>query len=681
MLLKDELAIDSFPANAIRIVSLDVFDTVVFREVAQPRGTFDRIQQEVARGNLDLPFHLTRDFTTQRMRAERNARARSNREDISLDSIYGLLSRRFNLDHKTTAILKALEINQELESVMGIPQVIAFIRSARLAQKRIIFISDMYLPRSVIIRMLQKVGAYQAEDGVYVSGEIGLTKSSGRLFKHVLHTEQCHPQFVLHIGDHRSSDQRIPARLGLKTISFNRSHLSRYEKILLGPNGFSSQPGLDWQLLAGGSRKARLHGGNQLDERKAAIHEIGANIAGPIIYGFALWVLRQAAHRNVKRLYFMARDGQIIYEISKKILPKTGYDIELRYLYGSRQAWSLPSLVAISDEELKWITEANPIVTIRLVGLRLGLPPEVLASHLERAGFAVPDMEAGLSPSEIARVSKLLKHDPSVKGLILDHASNARSTLLNYLDQEKVTNGEAVALVDTGWHASSQARLNKILQAAGSDRKVHGFYFGLRTARPDDSRESFFFGPASSRDYQEWGKAFISILEVLCSADHGMTLGYSTDPDGRVVPRLKEQHNRAAITWGLETLRKGMHEFVDSVAPEIHSIDLAEYRARILRMIKLLIATPEPHEAELLGEFPFTSEQTEDSLSCLAPPLTFKGITESLMDKSGVKRTAITFWPEASILRSNSLVRSLIPVNTVRPFMRLVGKMENLIRS
>ncbi|MHC1741663.1 MAG: HAD family hydrolase [Syntrophobacteraceae bacterium] len=681
MLVADALWADRLPGDTVGIISLDVFDTVLFRDVAQPRGIFDRIQQDLACLDINLPRSLTHAFTTHRMRAERRARSLSTREDIALGDIYRYLRTQFNLDSRAVGRMKALEIRRELEAVRGVPLVTDFIRSARLSRKRIIFVSDMYLPRSVITRMLQNVGAYAPGDGIYVSGEIGLTKASGRLFKHVLRAERCVPSNMLHIGDHASSDLKIPASLGIRTLPFRQSHLSRYEKALLGQNPFRPQQDVSWQLVAGGSRKARLQNAPQHDARKTAIYRIGANIAGPILFGFALWVLRLAESRRVKRLYFMARDAQIIFEIAKKILPQTGYELELRYLYGSRQAWNLPSLFSIGEADLKWITVENPSLSIRLVALRLGLPPNTLAPSLAKAGFAVRGLEDALSPLQVTQLRELLRHAPAVKGLILDHASRARSTLLRYLDQEKVTHGEAVALVDTGWYASSQDRLNKILQFAGIHQKVYGFYFGLRTASADDLRESFFFGPTSTRDYREWGKAFISVLEVLCSADHGMTLGYATDPDGRVTPRLKEQQNRVAIDWGLQVLRTGMHAFVDSLPSGVNGIDLDEHRSRILRMIKLLIATPEPDEAELLGEFSFTSEQSEASLSCLAPPLTFKRIAESLMDKSGIKRTAITYWPEASILRSNPLVRSLIPTGTVRPFMRLIGKLENLVRS
>jgi hypothetical protein len=398
--------------------------------------------------------------------------------------------------------------------------------------------------------------------------------------------------------------------------------------------------------------------------------------------GFALWVLREASARKVKRLYFMARDGQIILEVAKRILPKTDYDLQLHYLHGSRQAWSLPSLFRLSEYEIQWITHVSPILTIRLVARRLDLPPEELVDRLKESGLHIPDLDALLSQREIAELRRLLLRDPAVQQLILDQAARARSILLSYLNQQNLTVGKKVALVDTGWYATSQDKLTKILQSAEYDPEMHGLYFGLRTARPSSVKTSFLFGPTSSPAYQEWGKAFITILEVLCAADHGMTLRYSADGGGVLHPELRERHNSRAMAWGLETLRKGIFDFVDAASTiSFHEIDLAEYRSRVLHLIRLLISSPAPQEAEVLGGFEFSSEQTESSLGCIAPPLTFRGMVESLLDKTGIQRKAITFWPEASIIRSNPWVRRLVPLPVVRPFMKLVGKLGGIASS
>src|SRR5699024_7318970 len=56
----------------------------------------------------------------------------------------------------------------------------------------------------------------------------------------------------------------------------------------------------------------------------------------PFLVCYVRWVLDQALQRGIKRLYFVARDGEVMYKIARQ-LKRPGDDIEMRYLYGSRR--------------------------------------------------------------------------------------------------------------------------------------------------------------------------------------------------------------------------------------------------------------------------------------------------------------------------------------------------------
>lgn len=658
--------------NDIKIISFDVFDTVITRSTAEPKGVFDIVAAEIMSWRPLLPDDLLDDFTRQRMQAERKARRLSTKEDINLDDIYAVLARTFNLSPAVTERVKALEIKTELDCVVGIPKNINLIAQARKAGKRVIFISDMYLPRPVIAGMLRKAGALDTEDGVYVSGEYGLNKGSGRLFRHVLEAEQCLHSEILHIGDNRSSDFRSPRRLGINAMHVNEACLNRYEAIHL-TGMFSSLPAHHRQILAGTSRRARLEHRLELNQSQETIFRLGTSIAGPMLYAYALWLAREADKRGIRRLYFMARDGQVILETTRRVLAMTGHDLELRYLYGSRQAWNLPSIIELEERELDWMTHAEPYLTVRLLSTRLGLETRIMADHLRRAGFSCQDEDERLPAHRLLQLRQVLRTDAPTRELIMAQALSARTRLLAYLDREELTDGRPFALVDTGWFARSQVRLKKILDLAGRPDAMSGFYFGLRARNKETAQQAYFFDTDAPPVYQEWGKAFITIFEVLCSADHGMTLGYEVDAHGRIAPVLKEQRNTAALEWGLDTLRRGIGGFLDAVPQHAHDVDPVAYREVLLEMVRQIISRPDPGEAEVLGGFRFSSEQTEAAMAGLAPPLSLGKILESVLDRSGTKRKAITYWPEASILRSGPLVRAAIPLGVVRPFMRLFG--------
>lgn len=592
-------------SNSINIVSFDIFDTVITRTVAEPRGIFDLLAQRISQWDTILPNRLRQDFTRQRMMAEREARTASIREDISLNAIYTFLSEKFRLPPWACAKLKALEIRTELECTIGVPKAIELIRFARSCGKRIIFVSDMYLPKMMIVRMLRNSEAYKDTDGVYVSGECGFTKGSGRLFDYVLGEEKCSPFQILHIGDNYNSDVIKPKSLGISSMYFNETHLNRYEQVILVEDKTPSSSCCR-QALAGTSRTARLSEVGDHDQMRSTIYKLGTNIAGPILFLFSLWVLREAVARDLRRLYFMAREGQIIFEVARKVLSRAGYDLELRYLYGSTQAWS--SLTDLGEAELA--------------------------------------------------------------------VASAKQALLAYLDQAKLTDITSCGFVDTGWmNASWQFQLNNILRASGHSLDIIGLCFGLQCPMGNMLQVSYLFDSTSPPVYHDWGKAFMNIFEAMCSGVNLNRNGYSYDKCAAVSRSNKsDSGNYMSREDGFNIFRCGINKYIDSVPRFLYDINPEEYKDTVLRIINLFISKPDILEADALDNFRLRSEQTENGIPGLAPPLTIRKILAALMDRTGVKCQSLTFWPEASICRSGLLVRGLIPMPFARPFIKLLSK-------
>lgn len=101
------------------------------------------------------------------------------------------------------------------------PDMLELCRAAQAAGKRIVAVSDMYLPSSFLLEVLHEKG-FAAVEAVYVSAEHKARKSdSGALFDIMLRKEQVDAANVLHMGDHTRSDAGCPAeqRHGLPYIS------------------------------------------------------------------------------------------------------------------------------------------------------------------------------------------------------------------------------------------------------------------------------------------------------------------------------------------------------------------------------------------------------------------------------------------------------------------------------
>lgn len=94
-----------------------------------------------------------------------------------------------------------------------------------------IYISDMYLPSEFIKEILTNHGVFGRKDSLYASGEIGLTKESGKLFKHVLKKEGIPASSLFHYGDNFHSDFVVPSRMGIHPLL---THLERTESLQSG---------------------------------------------------------------------------------------------------------------------------------------------------------------------------------------------------------------------------------------------------------------------------------------------------------------------------------------------------------------------------------------------------------------------------------------------------------------
>ena len=238
----------------------------------------------------------------------------------------------------TRAAIIDAEIALERESIYPIPEMVDEIDRIRLAGHTIIFISDMYLPASMLGPILHRLGVMRETDKLFVSCDAGLTKRSGNLFRHVMDLEQLKAANIIHIGDNHRSDILAAKRLGITTRHFDKAHLSSNELKIIS-HGCSRFTTL---TLAALSRKSRLTAPASGNQAPPDCDNLLHSTISPFLLAFVKWVLDEARKAGTNRLYFVARDGQILHKIASELI-RDDDSIELRYLYGSRKAWLAPS--------------------------------------------------------------------------------------------------------------------------------------------------------------------------------------------------------------------------------------------------------------------------------------------------------------------------------------------------
>lgn len=351
------------------VVSFDVFDTAVVRPFLAPTDLFRLLNDDFAR-LCGASVYMR--FDELRVEAEQFARENLPRrvEDVTLDCIYECLGENFAVDKQILSELKHREI--ELEAKFCVPRKIArkIYEDAVNQGKRIVFISDMYLPMEVIVRILEKC-EYHDYGAIYLSCEVGLTKHTGRLYGYAVKQEGLHPNQIVHIGDNFHADIQRARERGLRSF-----HLPRPVDLFMGnsPNyptgglfkrifgvgvGMSDTPQSIERFLGLRCMSAlaanRIHDNPFRSWRTDSVFNgdpdfIGYYALGSHCYAVVDWLLRQLMSRPrvTKTIHFIARDCFLLQKVYDVISQGTPGAPKSNYLHVSRK-----SLLCLTVEDEK----------------------------------------------------------------------------------------------------------------------------------------------------------------------------------------------------------------------------------------------------------------------------------------------------------------------------------------
>ena len=105
--------------------------------------------------------------------------------EIQFKEIFDHMAALYGLDDMQKDQLMQWEIEGELEAVIPLVPQISLLKKYIAEGNDIVLISDMYLPKEVIVKLLQKADPLLATLPLYVSSEVGHQKTTRKLFLHV----------------------------------------------------------------------------------------------------------------------------------------------------------------------------------------------------------------------------------------------------------------------------------------------------------------------------------------------------------------------------------------------------------------------------------------------------------------------------------------------------------------
>lgn len=311
--------------------SFDIYDTLVTRKVVEPKGIFFVMAYVLQSDEsfVSIPRWVAKDFAWMRILAEKQARDKIKHE-INIEDIYTSMGENYGISVIHQKMLIELEKKCELDNTVIIPENIKRIIQLKEAGEKIVLVSDMYLDKSFFESLFEKICPLLNSFNLYVSCNIGYTKSSGKLYEYVKDTEHIDYCDWTHIGDNSVSDVSIPELLGIKAEYYGRKRNSLMDSRI--DTIIGTRDNIIAQYLLG------MQDSIQSYNREAA-YQIGFSFVGIVLYSYVRWIIDQAVYRGIRHLYFIARDGYILKKIADIILKSDDVRISTHYLYGSRKAW------------------------------------------------------------------------------------------------------------------------------------------------------------------------------------------------------------------------------------------------------------------------------------------------------------------------------------------------------
>ena len=435
--------------GGIRVLSLDCFDTLIWRNVEAPHDIF-----------ADLP--IAGGGAWVRTRAESKARKTAwlaeERAEVTIDHIYRTLMP--SASHAERAAAIAAELAAEARHAFAFAPVVALIRAAKARGLEVIVVSDTYLAEDQLRALIASAAGDEVAnliDRIFCSSAFGKTKATG-LFEPVLAALGVPAGAVLHVGDNAEADQNAPAGLGVATAHFRQFDHFAQQRLRLEAAAATM---IDGRIRADVPAYQPHRPAVALREETDAAWTLGHDVLGPVFQAFAAWVQSEAAEiatrtgRPVKPV-FLLRDGHLPARVFEAMTGTKAATAEISRFTARRATFT--GEAAVSAYLATQAKHGRVDVLARQLGLT---DSEARALGTSQDAFS----RAALQPAALEK--------------IVARSTAFADRLFAHLRAAGVERGDAVLFVDLGYNGTAQNQLAPVL-AERFDLHVAGRYLLLR---------------------------------------------------------------------------------------------------------------------------------------------------------------------------------------------------------
>lgn len=316
-------------AEGYDVLSFDIFDTLLMRKTLVPEDVFIIIGSKAAERKINIP-----DFKDVRMRAQ----LESGLKNPDIYEIYDCLQETVRISDEQRRELLGLEIETEEEVLVPRAEMVSVLRWAKEKGKKVILVSDMYIPESILRKVLKRNDIEDFDD-LYISCDYKRLKLEG-LFEDAFSDEN--GQSILHIGDSYINDGICAGMVGIDYCLV----CSAYESMSRTPwkECLNELKGINDRSILGLCISHVFNNPFMLGESGGEFsfkeeRDFGYSIIGPVIVSFLIWMIDKVAHSGIEKILFASRDGYIVkklydYVVCSRKLEDTPSSL---YFYTSRK--------------------------------------------------------------------------------------------------------------------------------------------------------------------------------------------------------------------------------------------------------------------------------------------------------------------------------------------------------
>lgn len=541
-------------------VSFDVFDTLLVRFSYNPKNVFEILEKRHNKKFNKKNVYL------DRIKAEENARKKTQKKEITLEDIYSSL---IDYDEKEKKWL--MEEEEKIEDSLLIPnkEIKPIYNYCIEKNKKIIIESDMYLSKKFIMNSLKKNGFIF--DEIYVSSDTQTTKRDGSMYKYMLESNNISSNRIIHFGDSIKSDYIMAKKNGIYSILIKK-YIKKNKK---------NTNVNDFEHLVN----------KKFEKPTNKYSKLGYEKLGLFYLSYSQWIYTKLEENSINKVFFLSRDGYIM---------KKGFDIlyeeiQSNYLYVSRRSLIIPALYfETAFDKMLELTNIEVLenLSIDYFMKKIGLNPEEYMKIINKFGYRI---DSRLTKDDFISQSKLRMLYKEIEPQIKKNAKRELDELLSYLAKEKFYG--RVAIVDIGWQGTMQKALNIILKNAKIDIDIYGFYIGLKKTAlnfKNGHMYGYCFDPLNNKLENDFF-SFGGLFEYFYSNKDGSVINYYNNK-----PRLAlNEYNNTDFADYMEKIQNGGLEYLKRVYKIYNLYNFNNIETKEIAIKKLLKFGRKPKMNEL----------------------------------------------------------------------------------